>query len=249
VITVGASNELGSANPQDDFIPFFSAQGTTFDGRQKPEIIAPGKNIISVLASSSSWRNEYIDRVVDGNYFRISGTSMSAPMVAGAAALLLQAEPDLTPDQVKYRLVHTSRTIDGIFSGGDYPYLDVYAAVTTPTTESANQGVIPSMPLAKMALIAYWASQNGAENINWSTIDWNSVNWNNVNWDAVDWDAVNWDSVNWGSVNWGSVNWGSVNWGSVNWGSVNWGSVNWGSVNWGSVNWGSVNWGSVSWVD
>ncbi|MEJ2748807.1 MAG: S8 family serine peptidase, partial [Anaerolineae bacterium] len=247
IITVGASNELGSANPADDFIPFFSTSGITVDGYQKPEIIAPGKNIISVLASSSWWRNEHLDRVVDGNYFRISGTSMSAPMVAGAAALLLQAEPNLTPDQVKYRLMHTARTIDGIFSGDDFPYLDVYTAVTTSTTESANQDVIPSMPLAKMALIAYWASQNGGETIDWSNIDWNAVNWDAVDWDTVDWNSVNWGSVNWGSVNWGSVNWGSVNWGSVNWGSVNWGSVNWGSVNWGSVNWGSVNWGSVNW--
>jgi serine protease AprX len=98
-------------------------------------------------------------------------------MVSGAVALLLQAEPDLTPDQVKYRLVETGSWIGG------YRYLDIYAAITTPTTESANQDIVPPMLLAKMAMIVYWSSQNGEENINWENVDWNSVNWNSVNWD------------------------------------------------------------------
>ncbi len=249
IITVGASNESETPERYDDTVAPFSSRGTTSDGFVKPDVVAPGQDIISVLAASSWWQNEHPDRFTQGGYFRISGTSMSAPMVSGAAALLLQAEPNLTPDQVKYRLMNTGGYISGYLMPAAYPYLDVYDLIATPTTESANAGVVPHELLAKMALIAYWASVNGDESIDWENVDWDSVNWGSVDWDAVDWDSVNWGSVNWGSVNWGSVNWGSVNWGSVNWGSVNWGSVNWGSVNWGSVNWGSVNWGSVSWDD
>jgi serine protease AprX len=246
IITVGASEESYTSNRNDDWVASFTQQGISFDGFQKPEVIAPGKDIISVLASSSWWQNDYPERYVDGGYFRISGTSMAAPMVSGAVALLLQAEPNLTPDQVKYRLMNTGSSI---YSEFEYPYLDVYDLITTSTTESANANVVPHELLAKMALIAYWASENGDENIDWENVDWDAVDWSSVNWASVNWASVNWASVNWASVNWGSVNWGSVNWGSVNWGSVNWGSVNWGSVNWGSVNWGSVNWGSVSWDD
>ena len=246
IITVGATDERSNSNRADDYMAIYSSVGTTMDGYVKPDVLAPGTNIVATLSSKSWWRNDYPSRFVENLYFRASGTSMAAPMVTGAVALLLQSEPDLTPDQVKYRLTHTGDTIN-TYIFGKYPYLDVYDAITTPTTESANQDVVPNMLLAKMALIAYWASANGDENIDWSNVDWNAVDWDGVDWDAVDWDSVNWGSVNWGSVNWGSVNWGSVNWGSVNWGSVNWGSVNWGSVNWGSVNWGSVNWGSVNW--
>ena len=96
------------------------------------------------------------------------------------AALLLQAEPELTPDQVKYRLMASAGKI-----GGKGNYLDVFAAVTTPTIETANQGVVPHMLLAKMALIAYWASQTGNENIDLDAIDWDSVDLNSVNWDSV----------------------------------------------------------------
>jgi serine protease AprX len=255
IIAVGASTEAGTDSIEDDDVALFSAHGTTVDGFVKPDIIAPGYNIVSVLSADSDLNIEYPERL-EGNddYFRLSGTSMAAPMVSGAAALILQADPTLTPDQVKYRLMNSGNTItplwfDAILDQTVYPYLDVHAAVTSTSTESANQDVMPHIALAQMALIAYWANQNGAETIDWANVDWSAVNWDNVDWDNVDWASVNWGSVNWGSVNWGSVNWGSVNWGSVNWGSVNWGSVNWGSVNWGSVNWGSVNWGSVSWDD
>jgi len=244
IITVGATLEHGTPNRSDDTIASFSGYGTTSDGHVKPEIVAPGKDIISVLSSGSDWYYDYPERaVLDKEYFRISGTSMSAPMVAGAAALLLQAEPDLTPDQVKYRLIHTAGDIAG------NSYLDVYAALTTPTTESANQGVVPHMLLAKMALIAYWASENGEENIDWENVDWSTVNWNAVNWNAVNWNAVNWNAVNWNAVNWNAVNWNAVNWNAVNWNAVNWNAVNWNAVNWNAVNWNAVNWNAVSWDD
>ena len=193
-ITVGASREHGTANRQNHSIAPFSAHGTTMDGFDKPEIIAPGENIVSVLADTSNWGTEYPDRSqLNGQYFRLSGTSMSAPMVTGAVALLLQNEPDLTPDQVKYRLLHSGSSIEGELEDDahTFAYLDVFAVITNNTTESANTGIEASQLL--------WTGSG-----------------------PVAWDSVNWGSVNWGSVNWGSVNWGSVNWGSVNWGSVNW---------------------------
>jgi serine protease AprX len=243
VITVGATEEKGDADRTNDVIASFSSYDETIDLIIKPEIHAPGKDIVSVLADSSWWRNDHPDRFVDGGYFRISGTSMSAPMVSGAIALLLQAEPDLTPNQVKYRIMQSAGRV------GKGNYLDVYALLTTPTTEEANQEVIPHMLLAKMALIAYWSNTECGETCDWENIDWGAVNWDSVNWNSVNWNSVNWNSVNWNSVNWNSVNWNSVNWNSVNWNSVNWNSVNWNSVNWNSVNWNSVNWNSVHWSD
>jgi serine protease AprX len=238
IITAGASDEHGTPDPTDDSQAPFSAHGTTLDGFVKPDLLAPGKDIISVLSGSSNWANEYPDRVVlNGEYFRLSGTSMAAPMVSGAVALLLQAEPYLSPDQVKYRLMHTGKSI------APYAYLDVYAAVTTQTTESANAGVLPHQLLAKMALIAYWVSANGGGTIDWGTVDWNSVDWNSVDWNSVDWNSVDWNSVDWNSIDWNSVDWNSVDWNSVDWNSVDWNSVDWNSVDWNSVDWNSDYWG------
>jgi uncharacterized delta-60 repeat protein len=228
LIAVGASNEHETADRVDDTIAPYSAFGTTQDGFFKPDLIAPGHDIYSALSPDSTWDDDYPDRVgYAGQYFRISGTSMAAPMVSGAVALLLQDEPGLTPNQVKYRLLNSGSTL--VNDEGDaFPYVDVYAVVHGKTTEEANQGIVPHMLLAKMAMIAYWASQNGEENIDWENVDWGSVNWNAVNWNAVNWNAVNWNAVNWNAVNWNAVNWNAVNWNAVNWNAVNWNAVYWG---------------------
>jgi serine protease AprX len=205
IITVGASDEQYTASRADDLWASFSANGTTMDGHAKPDIVAPGRNIISVLASSSWWRNDYPDRFLEGGYFRIGGTSMSAPMVTGAVALLLQDEPNLNPDQVKYRLLNGAGVIIGKL-GDDtnhaYPYLDVYAAVTGTTTGSANQGIMPSLMLA-----------SGEDAIDFASVGWNSVGWNSVGWNSVGWNSVGWNSVGWNSVGWNSVGWNSTYWG------------------------------------
>jgi serine protease AprX len=187
IITVGASDEKGTADRTDDVLAPFSARGITSDGFSKPEIVAPGTSIISVLSKLSPWDEQYPDRnVLNAEYFRLSGTSMAAPMVSGAVALLLQDEPNLTPDQVKYRLMQT-----GSPRSTTTAYLDVYAAVTGVTTESANIGLQASQLL--------WS---GSDPITWTSVNWNSVNWNSVNWNSVNWNSVNWNSVNWNSVNW-----------------------------------------------
>jgi serine protease AprX len=200
IITVGASHEQGTADRSDDTIGSFSASARTLDGFDKPDLIAPGKDIYSVLSVDSDWDLLYPERTVaNGEYFRLSGTSMSAPMVSGAAALLLQDEPDLTPDQVKYRLMNSAGEI-GSDLRMSYPYLDVYAAVTGTSTASANTGLLASNMLT-----------TGDEPIT-SSVSWNSVSWNSVSWNSVSWNSVSWNSVSWNSVSWNSVSWNSVSW-------------------------------------
>ena len=195
IITVGAMDEKGTTATGDDVIAAYTSMGVSQDGFKKPDIFAPGSNIYSVLSQNSSWKTLYPDRVVlNGQYIRLSGTSMSAPMVTGAVALLLQDEPNLTPDQVKYRLMTASRSYC-IKSGKTttcYPFLDVYSAVTGTSTASANTGVFPSQLL-----------YSGTEPITWTSVGWNSVGWNSVGWNSVGWNSVGWNSVGWNSTYWG----------------------------------------------
>jgi serine protease AprX len=195
VITVGAAEDKGTPALSDDTLAVFSAYGMTSDSFAKPDLVAPGRHVISTLASTSAFA--YVNHVanrVDDNYFRMSGTSMAAPVVAGAAALLLQDEPNLTPDQVKFRLMATANpnwpgyTVDRAGAG----YLDVYAAVNGTTTQSANTGLAVSLMLF-----------TGSDPLAWGSVNWNSVNWNSVNWNSVNWNSVNWNSVNWNSDHWG----------------------------------------------
>lgn len=195
IITVGAMDEKGTAVVGDDVIAAYTSMGVSQDGFKKPDIYAPGSNIYSVLSKDSPWAGQYPDRVVlNGQYIRLSGTSMSAPMVTGAVALLLQDEPNLTPDQVKYRLTTASRSYC-IKSGKTttcHPFLDVYSVVTGTSTASANTGILPSQLL-----------YSGTEPISWTSVGWNSVGWNSVGWNSVGWNSVGWNSVGWNSTYWG----------------------------------------------
>ncbi len=110
VITVGAfTDNYTPSDFGDDYIPEFSANGPTLDAFVKPDIIAPGAHMVSLMRHDAYLAQQYPDNRVAPFYFRMAGTSMSAAVVSGIAALMLSDNPTLTPDQVKYRLALTAR--------------------------------------------------------------------------------------------------------------------------------------------
>lgn len=127
VITVGASDTADTAATADDSLASFSSYGPTSSGYAKPEIVAPGRHIVTTIPGGSALAKmapaaNIVDPSVEG-YIRINGTSFSAPQVTGAVALLLEKYPSLTPDQVKWVLTHNERPV----SGSDAGALDIGA--------------------------------------------------------------------------------------------------------------------------
>jgi len=215
VLTVGASDDHGTVSSLDDTLAWFSSFGLTQTGHSKPDLVAPGRHIVGLLASSGSGlATQFPSKVVNQRYIQLSGTSAAAPVVAGAVALLLQAHPNLTPDEVKWLLTHTARPIDAR-SGGGSGELDVLAASSFGGRVSrANQGLAPNWLVAQAYLSQQRATGAGAS-VTGDSVSWDSVSWDSVSWDSVSWDSVSWDSVSWDSVSWDSVIWDSVSWDSV----------------------------------
>src|ERR1019366_8428902 len=110
VITVGAMKAMDTLSRGDDLIASYSAKGpTAIDHIAKPDLVAPGNQVVSTIGSGAHTLSTlYPQNAVAGGYFRLSGTSMAAPVVSGAAAILLEQNSKLTPDQVKARLMQTA---------------------------------------------------------------------------------------------------------------------------------------------
>ncbi|MBE7435913.1 MAG: S8 family serine peptidase [Anaerolineales bacterium] len=199
VITVGATEDKGTGDLTDDTLAIFSAFGTTEDGFAKPDLVAPGRNLVAPLSDKAStvYTAHPLHRVGD-YYFRMSGTSMSAPVVTGAVALLLQDEPNLNPDQVKYRLMVTANTTWSGYSASQSGagHLDIFAAVNGTSTETANTGIFASQLLS-----------TGSEPIIWGSAGWNSAGWNTAGWNSVGWNSAGWNSAGWNTAGWNSGIW------------------------------------------
>lgn len=116
-ITVGAAKTWGTNVRSDDTVAGFSSRGPTLvDGTAKPDLVAPGDHVIGMAASKNALTTLYPSLVAYRKnktdvYMQMSGTSVAAPVVAGTAALMLQANPNLTPAMVKAILRFTAQPL------------------------------------------------------------------------------------------------------------------------------------------
>ena len=121
VLTVGAGSHQGTAKRSDDVLATFSSRGPTWiDFAAKPDLVAFGVGIESLSDPHSTLYSQYSDYLLSGTrqtpsmpYLSMSGTSMAAPVVAGTIALMLEENPDLTPNAVKAILQYTAEVRDG----------------------------------------------------------------------------------------------------------------------------------------
>jgi serine protease AprX len=247
VITVGATRTMGTATRTDDAIASYSSKGPTLlDHIVKPDIVAPGNRIGSLIVKNSTLDVEFptLEITPTGTctgacatkYFRLSGTSMATPVVSGAVALMLQQQPTLTPDTVKARIMKTAWKGFGVYCNSYDVFNNLYSNEYDLFTYGAGylniDAALNSTDVANGVALSPTASYNSANNtvtiVNTSSVTWGtSVVWGN--------------SIVWGtSVVWGNsvLSANSIVWGS----SVVWGNtVDSGfSVVWGS----SIVWGS-----
>ena len=185
-ITVGATDERGSGTASDDLLASFSSRGRTQDGRYKPDVVAPGRRIVSTLAAPDSIIAKlYPERMADDGHIRLSGTSMAAPVVAGAIAVLRGRFPQLTPDQIKWLVTAKGQGYQG---PDDAPIVGIQQAAQWASNArnaigTANRGLLPSLgislPLGGLAFVQTY---------------WDQTYWDQTYWDQTYWDQTYWDN-------------------------------------------------------
>ncbi|MDX6266821.1 MAG: serine protease AprX, partial [Frankiales bacterium] len=144
VVTVGAYDDKGDSNTLNDTIPAWSSQGPTAQGRMKPDLVAPGRTIVATRSPGSAIELANPQALVGSAYIKGSGTSEATAVTSGAAALLLAAHPNWTPDQVKFALTASASRIANVPSTlQGAGRLQIKAAANTPVGL-----VIPQLPIA-----------------------------------------------------------------------------------------------------
>ncbi len=280
-VCVGALDTKGTVEFADDRVADFSSRAPTrFDLLAKPELVAEGVNVVSLSAKGSKLAGN-VNRLVKGrhdrrasSYLVLSGTSMASPRVAGAAALMLTANPKMSANTVKMALQFTARDLPGfdtLAQGAGALNVEgavQMATIINPVAETGTRWLtaetMPTSNLDKNSQLVSWGAQvvYGDRFMPEAKASVRMARWeDNIVWGF---DALN-DNIVWGNA-WDNIVWGNnIVWGDSlalgndvvlgNWAeNIVWGfwdeNVVWGNVtrsNWDdNIVWGN-DWGNIVW--
>jgi subtilisin family serine protease len=264
VIAVGASDTRNTPfSSWDDTVPPWSSRG---DGTRNPDLVAPGKSIVSLRDPGSYLDTNRPEGRVNSRFTRGSGTSQAAAIVSGAAALLLDDRPYLTPDQVKRLMRTTARDLPSEFDemSEGRGTLDIRAASNASVGSAVQTWPVatglgslnaargsaaldPAKGPVEVDLFGNEWNSNSWSSNSWSSNSWSGGSWSSNSWSGAGWLGGSWNSNSWSSNSWSSNSWSSNSWSSNSWSSNSWSSNSWSSNSWSSNSWSSNSWSSNSW--
>jgi serine protease AprX len=248
VIAVGADDTKGTNDPKDDVVPAWSARG---DGVRGPDLVAPGRSVVSLRARGSQLDLSHPEAAVgNSRFFKGSGTSQSAAVVSGAVALLLSQRPNLTPDQVKYLLESTAARLpsaDLIAQGSGLINVKAAKDTATPPALLAAQTFPASTGLGSLEAArgsvhvadggtelvgerdifgsvlttTTWAP-GAAEGTTWVDGSWNGNTWTGNTWTGNTWTGNTWTGNTWTGNTWTGNTWTGNTWTGSFWASAYW---------------------------
>jgi serine protease AprX len=248
VIVAGAVDDQATKSVNDDALAPWSSRGLTQDGMKKPDVLAPGARLVSTLAPGSRYATMCPECVVDGEYFRVGGTSMAAAVTSGAAAALIQLHPNWSNTRIKAALFYRLRDIIGV--GGEIA-LDKANVATDFALPNPNLGALPSRLIDPAT---------GA--VNWERASWSRASWS----DAVDPLRASWSRASWSRASWSDAAWSSVDecvdaarasWSRASWSAeddaaarevcAEWERASWSRASWSRASWSRASWSRASW--
>jgi serine protease AprX len=277
VIAVGAVDNAGTTTHADDVVAGFTNGGSP---SRRPDVLAPGKSVVSLRVPGS-----YVDALhpeglvtgdSSGRFFRGSGTSQATAVASGEVALLLQARPRLTPDQVKAvlrssadRLVkHPSPVMGAGVTDlpraltARVPSTSAAAALTRSTglgSLEASRGGEHVVDLVDGGVLtgevdalgspwdgAAWAAAQ-ARGGAWDGGSWNGRVWTGEAWQPGGYAPAAWTGSSWSGVPWASHPWSEATWQARSWRDSSWAARSWREDSWEARSWREDAWSARSW--
>jgi serine protease AprX len=269
VLAVGASDTMGTATTSDDRVATFSSHGNS---TRRPDLLTPGRSVISLRVPGSFIDNSFpLGRVAD-RFFRGSGTSQAAAVASGAAALVIQQRPSITPDQLKAlfrrtatKLAHTDRSAQG------RGLMDLATALGTRTknkvqepTGATGRGSLElsrgSLHLVRDEVVLSgevdifghrfssraWA-RRAAAHTTWSGGAWMDSSWTGSSWSGSSWTGSSWTGSSWTGVSWKDASWTAGDWTGSSWTGSSWTGGRWTGSSWSMASSSLGAWAGSSW--
>jgi serine protease AprX len=254
VITVGALDDMAQPAVADDEMTNFSSVGPTSpDGWAKPDLVTSGRSVVSLAAPGSTIYDENPSARIGSGNFVGSGTSFSTAITSGAAALVLAANPTLTPDELKARLLGT--TSPGPVGN---PFVDGHGAMNAYAAATAGQmNLSQSVAGTALALLGATVSLSPVGSLadSWNASLWSGVSWsqgsaggptgngpNGSAWNGSAWNGFAWSSRAWNDGGWASAAWDGQTWQGSAWDGQTWQGSAWSGSAWNGSAWNSSEW-------
>jgi serine protease AprX len=238
VVTVGAMYGQDTLDRTDDVVMGFSSRGPTQDGVSKPNLVAPGVTIVSDRATGSTIEQMHQDAWVGDCCIKGTGTSQATAVITGVAALMFQADPEMTPNVAKKTLVATARSYITGQPGAGAGVVDATSATTAALlgqydANPANGGWTSSdgsgsLEASRGSMHVYADTNgDGVPELVQGEIDvfgrpWTADSWNWTSWDAATWESESWQGTGWDANSWDSNSWDGSQWDGSEWAANSW---------------------------
>jgi serine protease AprX len=271
VIGVGATDTMKTLSTADDRVASFSSSGVVGSGGTKnPDLVAPGRSIISLAVPGSFIDQTYgASGSVTGGFMRGSGTSQATAVMSGAAALVLQQHPTWTNNQVKALLTSTARNLT---AGTLTPAaqgkgtLDLAKALSVTSVAAAysytNSTGAGTLELARGSahLVDNGVVLNGERDVFGDAVStatlasrrtagtaWTGGTWNGRMWSGSSFTGSNWTATTWSGRMWSGRMWSSEVWSGRMWSGRMWSAGTWTGRMWSGDGWSGNTWSSAGW--
>ena len=273
VIAVGAVATQDSDSPTDDVVAPYSPRGSA---ERRVDVVAPGKSVVSLKSPGSHAATSYPNALIGDRYIKGSGTSQSAAVVTGVVASLLEARPQLTPDEVKAVLKASATPLKTNDPGQGAGMVSLPRALSWPVPANATQtwtpasvtpGTAPEAPVIppppgettcehdiNLGPPAPPAADGSSTACGWSGGTWSADGtftggtWSGGTWSGGTWSGGTWSGGTWSGGTWSGGTWSAGTWAGGTWSADGgWSGGTWSGGTWSGGTWSGGTWSGGTW--